>query len=175
MFFCWSGSSSNYTALAIIIPFARNQTLAAMVVLPEVIWISVLFVTGDLPSRMALRATTSAVNRAGSMALATVQARLQVLNGYPSRFPDIYIRMSWWTPWVGYRNILRPPNGADPVCAALWLELERVPFGRNITGIPWLDDAIELHGSSSAGILWQEFVVGRGWVSRHTLWEEANI
>ena len=51
----------------------------------------------------------------------------------------------------------------------------RVPFGRNITGIPWLVDAIELHGSSSAGILWQEFVVGRGWVSRHTLWEEANI
>jgi len=150
-----------------------------MVVLPEVIWISVLFVTGDLPSRMALRATTSAVNRAGSMALATVQARLQVLNGYPSPFPDIYIRMSWWTPWVGYRIILRPPNGADPVCAALWLELERVPFGRNITGIPWLDDAIELHGRSlwwpGGGILWQEFVVGRGWVSRHTLWEEANI
>ena len=51
----------------------------------------------------------------------------------------------------------------------------RVPFGRNITGIPWLVDAIELHGSSSAGILWQKFVVGRGWVSRHTLWEEANI
>ena len=159
-----------------------------MVVLPEVIWISVLFVTGDLPSRMALRATTSAVNRAGSMALATVQARLQVLNGYPSRFPDIYIRMRWWTPWVGYRIILRPPNGADPVCAALWLELERVPFGRHLVrhpsaGIPvrascgrslWCD-AIELHGSSSAGILWQEFVVGRGWVSRHTLWEEANI
>jgi len=150
-----------------------------MVVLPEVIWISVLFVTGDLPSRMALRATTSAVNRAGSMALATVQARLQVLNGYPSPFPDIYIRMSWWTPWVGYRIILRPPNGADPVCAALWLELERVPFGRNITGIPWLDDAIELHGRSlwwpGGGILWQEFVEGRGWVRRHGLWEEANI
>ena len=170
MFFCWSGSSSNYTALAIIIPFARNQTLAAMVVLPEVIWISVLFVTGDLPSRMALRATTSAVNRAGSMALATVQARLQVLNGYPSRFPDIYIRMRWWTPWVGLRIIWRPPNGADPVCAALWLELELVPFGRNIG-----PDSIEFHGNSSAGILWQEFVVGRGWVSRHTLWEEANI
>ncbi len=145
-----------------------------MVVLPEVIWISVLFVTGDLPSRMALRATTSAVNRAGSMALATVQARLQVLNGYPSPFPDIYIRMSWWTPWVGYRIILRPPNGADPVCAALWLELERVPFGRNMMRILWRG-AIELHGSSSAGILWQEFVVGRGWVNRHALWEEANI
>ena len=141
-----------------------------MVVLPEVIWISVLFVTGDLPSRMALRATTSAVNRAGSMALATVQARLQIRNGYPSRFPDICIRMRWWTPWVGHRIFLRPPNGADPVCAALWLELERVPFGRSL----WCG-AIELHGSSSAGILWQEFVVGRGWVSRHALWEEANI
>ena len=145
-----------------------------MVVLPEVIWISVLFVTGDLPSRMALRATTSAVNRAGSMALATVQARLQVLNGDPSRFPDIYIRMLWWTPWVGYRIILRPPNGADPVCAALWLELGQVPFGRNQQSTAGID-AIELHGSSSAGILWQEFVVGRGWVSHHALWEEANI
>ena len=143
-----------------------------MVHFPETVYIVMFFFVADNPTRLALRAATSAADRGGNMALAVVQARLAILNGVPSPFPDLYIRMNWWAPWVGHLRIYEN-LAARPAARARFAELWAMPMGRSI----WVGERrmVEIHGNSSHRILWQDAVEGRGWVPRSRLYDEAML
>ncbi len=151
---------------------------------PDTVYIVMFFFVADNPTRLALRAATSAADRGGNMALAVVQARLAILNGVPSPFPDLYIRMNWWAPWVGHLRIYEN-LAARPAARARFAELWAMPMGRCIwvgsgtraavLGLLVPRRMVEIHGNSSHRILWQHLVEGRGWVPRSRLYDEAML
>ena len=134
--------------------------------LPDTVIALILFHIECPRTGCALRATSGRVERAGEAARILVEQKLVRLNGGPDPFPEVYLRMSWWAPWVGTVRIYAPAPSASPAAIARFNELWRQsqvrvrPFGHYL----------EIHGRSSSSILHKSYIWGRGWVSSYEIW-----
>ena len=139
----------------------------AQLQLPDIVFASILFFVDDCATRRALRASSARVQRAGDTARLVVRARCEC------PFATVYERMSWWSPWVGYLHVTEIRSSAavaarfDELWVAATSQCDKGTFfdGRRFCC---------LHGCSDASILHSEFVSGRGWVCRYSIWSDAT-
>ena len=139
---------------------------------PDNVYVMILLCVGHGETRRALRATAGSVERAGEMARIVVQTRVERINGKPSPFAEVYERLSWWSPWVGYITIYERFPASTHAAARFQLLWDRCNVGRRgrlATGWRY----IAIYGHSCSTVLHKQFLEGRGWVSCYLIWTAA--